>query len=230
VNNRLKAMGEMKAWKLLVGAAIAGATRNGLELKRRPGRGLSNVYETTKNGSTHAVSIRTTRDRWMAFPPMNNGTRYKTLDDVDQVLVAAVDDQHNPQNVDIYLFPANEVRRRFDVAYAARIANGNTVRNDYGMWVKLDPADSDSVGQIGAGIAVDYPRIARFTIDELEFGTAPEATKLLDEDNAIPESEEIDRMVDFSNVADVLSFARARIAELTGIAADTIRLELRMAA
>ena len=43
--------------------------------------------------ATWIASVRTTRDRWIAFPPLDGGTRWKTLDDVELVLVAAVDEE-----------------------------------------------------------------------------------------------------------------------------------------
>src|SRR5690242_18103236 len=100
--NRLKELGESAAWHLMVRGATKGAEQAGYTLKRQPGRGLSNTYEVTKNGKTKIASVRTTRDRWIAFPPLDKGTRWKTLDDVDLVLVSAVDNRENPQNVDVY--------------------------------------------------------------------------------------------------------------------------------
>ena len=78
-----------------------------------PGRGRSNVWEVEENGRQRRVSIRTTKDRWFAFPPLQKGTKWKTLDDVDIVVVAAVDDRDDPRNVEVYRFDAEEIRRRF---------------------------------------------------------------------------------------------------------------------
>lgn len=167
MKNRLKEMGQSAAWHLMVRGAIKGAEQAGYLLKRQPGRGLSNTYEVTKDGKTKVASVRTTQDRWIAFPPLDKGTRWKTLDDVELVLVSAVDNRENPQNVDVYLFPADEVRKRFDASYAARIKQGHTVRDDYGMWVMLDKGDNEVPSQVGHSLALDYPAIARFSIDEL---------------------------------------------------------------
>lgn len=72
----------------------------------------------------------------------------------------------------------DEVRRRFDASYAAKIEQGRTVRDDYGMWVMLDAGDDQLASQVGHGLGVDYPAIARFTLDELEAHTAP-ATRVM---------------------------------------------------
>src|SRR5690348_1183574 len=80
MSNRLKEMGESAAWHLMVSAALKGGQKLGYALERQPGRGLSNVYEATKDGKMHIVSVRTTRDRWIAFPPLDGGKGWKTLD------------------------------------------------------------------------------------------------------------------------------------------------------
>lgn len=227
--NRLKQMGESAAWHLMVGAALEGARQQGYSLKKKPGRGLSNTYDMTKDGKTLSASVRTTRDRWIAFPPLENGTRWKTLDDVELVLVSAVDDRHNPQNVDVYLFPADEVRKRFDASYAARIANGHVVRDDYGMWVTLDAGDSDVPSQVGHSLAIDYPRIAHFSLDELEGSVSRDVRKSPNED-APAQDDDIagEGGPTLATVADVLNFGRQKIAELTGMPVETIKLDLKM--
>jgi hypothetical protein len=230
VMNRLKDMGESGAWHLMVAAALEGARQHGYALKKQPGRGLSNTYRLTKNGKTQTASIRTTRDRWVAFPPLDDGKRWKTLDDVDLVLVAAVDDRLNPQNVDVYLFPADEVRKRFDASYAARIENGHTVPNNYGMWVMLDKGDDAVTSQVGHGIAEEYPRIAKFSIDELEGKASKNIRKTTDGVASEPEATVpvSQARPSLNSVADVLAFARERIAILTGMPADAIKVDLKM--
>lgn len=228
--NRLKEMGETASWRLMVRAALEGARQSGYDMKRQPGRGLSNTYEMTKDGVTKVASVRTTRDRWIAFPPLDGGTRWKTLDDADLVLVSAVDDRLNPQNVEVYLFPADEVRERFDASYAARIESGHVVREDYGMWVLLDAGDPGVVSQVGSGLAEKYPPIAHFTIDELEVGVEPAVGQMVKEAVAEPEPEAspASGQPALKTVADVLAFARERIAKLTGMPAEAIKLDLKM--
>ena len=222
--NRLKEMGESAAWRLMVGAALRGAEECGFQLVRKPGRGLSNTWELTKGGKTRVASVRTTRDRWIAFPPLNSGKNWKTLDDVDLVLVSAVDDRLNPQNVDVYLFPADEVRKRFDDSYAARMKAGHTVRDDYGMWVMLDKGDPSVPGQVGCGLATDYPAIARYSLDELQETSAETAREV---DSATPDAAD---EIEPTTVGEVLSWARARIANLSGVSTDAIKLDLRIEA
>lgn len=228
MSTRLKLMGQGAAWHLMVRGALKGAEQAGYTLKRQPGRGLSNTYEMTKGGETKVASVRTTQDRWIAFPPLENGTRWKTLDDVDLVLVSAVDDRYNPQNVDVYLFPAEEVRRRFDASYAARIAEGHTVRDDYGMWVLLDKGDDQVISQVGHSLAVDYPAIAHFTIDELEGEVPDRSSSRNEEEPADPMDSEKPVDDQLNTIAEVLTFAREKIARLSGLPASSITLELKM--
>lgn len=228
MTNRLKVMGETASWRLMVGAAIEGAKKQGYAMKRQPGRGMSNTWETTKDGKSAIASVRTTRDRWFAFPPLEEGTRWKTLDDVDLVIVSAVDDMENPQAVDVYLFPADEVRRRFDASYAARIDNGHTVRNNFGMWVKLDAADANVPTQVGAGLAVDYPAIARFTLDELIDAASPSTERAIEE--ALESGDERAESAAFETVGDVLAWARSEVARLSGMPSGAIKLELKFEA
>lgn len=228
MTNRLKDMGETASWRLMVSAALEGAKAAGYSMKRQPGRGLSNTYEMTKDGKTQIASVRTTRDRFIAFPPLDGGKKWKTLDTADLVLVSAVNDPADPQNIDVYLFPADEVRKRFDASYAARIENGHTVRENFGMWVMIDKGDDTIISQVGHSLAVDYPAIAHFSIDELEVGVEPETKQMAAE--AAPEHEEeiaADTLA-LSTVADVLTFAREKIAVLTGMPVDAIKLDLKM--
>src|SRR5262249_44701237 len=155
------------AWRLMVSAAVDGAKMQGYVMTRQPGRGMSNTWVAKKAGEQKRVSIRTSQDRWIAFPPLNNGARWKTLDEVDLVIVAGVDSADDPRNVEVCIFPAAEVRRRFDASYRARIAHGQTIRDDFGMWVRLDAPDVDLPSRIGSGLAVDYPSVARISIDEI---------------------------------------------------------------
>lgn len=228
MTNRLKEMGETASWRLMVSAAVEGAKRSGYELKKQPGRGLSNTWAVTKDGETKVASVRTTRDRWIAFPPLEKGTRWKTLDDVDLVLVSAVDDPKNPQNVDVYLFPADIVRKRFDDSYAARVENGHTVRDDYGMWVWLDSGDPSIPTQVGSGLADEFPAIAHFTIDELEARASSPVTREVED--AMIEHDVTSETPTFTTVGEVLAWARTEIAKLSGMASEAIRLDLKIEA
>src|SRR4051812_33389373 len=107
---------ETDSWQFMVDAARKGLEEAGYQAERIPGRGLSNVWNVTKDGRKQAASIRTTRNRWIAFPPLDGGLRWKTLDGVDLVVVASVDQVEKPRNIEIYIFEASEVRECFRAA------------------------------------------------------------------------------------------------------------------
>ena len=126
--NPFSEMPNHKIWTILVSAAKRALEERGLVASRLPGRGKSNVWEIEEDGRRKRVSIRTTRNRWFAFQPLSEGTQWKTLSDVEIVVVAAVDERDNPQSIEVYRFEADEVRKRFNASYAARIKAGHPVR------------------------------------------------------------------------------------------------------
>jgi hypothetical protein len=83
---------------------------------------------------------------------LEKGTKWKTLSDVDLVAVASVDDRDNPENIEVYLFPAADVRKRFNAAYKARTKEGLKVKDKFGMWLKLDKRDRDTSRSVGTGV------------------------------------------------------------------------------
>jgi hypothetical protein len=163
--DELKRLAESARWRMFVEAALSAAEKDGSVLLRRPGRGLSNIWELRRpDGAMETISIRTSMDRQFAFPPLDGGTRWKTLDEVDAVLVASVNDRDNPTEIEVYRFPAAEVRVRLDASYAARKALGKVVRDDFGMWVSLDPPSRRVPADRGTGLSSLYPPIASFSI------------------------------------------------------------------
>lgn len=64
------------------------------------------------------------------LPAVAAGTKWKTLDDVELVSVATVDSK-DASEVEVYLFPADEVRQRFNAAsYAARAKDGQSIKDN----------------------------------------------------------------------------------------------------
>ncbi|WP_022976814.1 hypothetical protein [Nevskia ramosa] len=220
-------LSESVRWRLMVEAAKTAAGQQGYKLSRVPGRGLSNVWNIEKDGKKQVASIRTSRDRWFAFPPLDGGTRWKTLDGADVVLVAVTDSKDDPKSVQVFLFPAAEVRKRFNEAYAARIKDGHKIPDNFGMWVCLDEDPRGIASSVGAGIATQYPPIAVFMIQKLieEIGgvaiSAPVADEVIDDDAA-------PSMAVPSTIAEVMDWSRVQIASLAGVRVDAVKLDLRI--
>lgn len=211
-----------KKWHLLVEAAKRCLEEQGYELERVPGRGLSNIWTMSKDGQSEIASIRTTQDRWFAFPPLNNGENWKTLDDVDTVVVAAVDDRDNPRNVEVYVFPADEVRNRFNAAYSARIEAGQTVRNNFGMWVALDVDDRGIAASIGSGIREQFPPVAIYPVEGLGDNANPRDSMAKHEAEPVGDDPRL-------TIGDILSRARSDIAATAGVEVDAVNLDLKIA-
>lgn len=216
MENRFLNASNTRKWHILVEAAKKSLESSGYIIERLPGRGRSNIWKIEKDGHSQLASIRTTQDRWIAFPPLEG--KWKTLNDVDLVLVAAVDDRNDPKNVDVYLFPADEVRERFDASYKARIEAGQKVRDNFGMWVCLDKDNRGVAASAGSGISEEHEKIAAYSLSEFDIANAIEAGE-----------GELDNLVDGqTTIADVLNIAKQQIAKLAGVMPEQIKLDLKI--
>jgi hypothetical protein len=232
MTNSFDGLSETVKWHLMVEAAKLGAKTQGYDLERVPGRGLSNLWTMTKGGRSQRAAIRTTRDRWIAFPPYAKGTKWKTLDDVDLVLVASVDSKEDPQNIEVFIFPANEVRERFSAAYASRAQAGRVLRENFGMWVALYAPERgtrdlrDTPYAVGSGIAQKYKPIAVYSIEKLlaEHTAAP--SEDADEAGAL---ERVDAPEPrFTTIAQVMTWAREQVADIAGVKLEAVKLDLKL--
>jgi hypothetical protein len=222
---RFQSLSQTFRWNILVTAAKRAIEAQGYKMTREPGRGLSNMWRLEKDGQVKLGAIRTTQDRWFAFPPLNGGAKWKTLDEVDLVILAAVDVVEEPKNVEVYLFPASEVRKRFDAAYQARSKNGHIQQDNFGMWIALDTDKRGIAASVGSGINVPYPSTVVYTVDELAVadtnnGTPAEVEGVDDE----PELQQFHP----TTIAEVLRWAKERVAEIAGVRVDAVRLELKL--
>lgn len=224
--NQFNELSNSRTWNILVGSAIRALEDEGFDPERVPGRGRSNIWEIEENGQRKRVSIRTTKDRWFAFPPLKNGTKWKTLDDVEVVIVAAVDDRNDPQSVEVYRFDVAEVRKRFDESYAARIHAGQTVKDNFGMWVKLDTDERGLPASVGAGLAAKYGPIATFPIDDLIAESSSETVEVSADDGAAANGEFSGQ--EQHTIAEVMDWARKRIATLSGVRTEAVKLDCRI--
>ncbi len=207
----------------MVHAAKKGAESQGLALSRVPGRGLSNVWKAEKGGKKQLVSIRTTRDRWIAFQPLEYGKKWKTLHNVDLVIVAAVDDREDPKNIQVYIFPVEEVRQRFDAAYKARSDEGHKNKDNFGMWVNLDTDNRGIAASVGSGLADKYKPIATYSIEALA-ADMPEADAVDKVDATNAEEKETQP----GTIAEVMAWARTKVAEHAGVSVDRVKLDLKI--
>jgi len=155
--------------------AIAEETlrRHGWNVERVEGAGTS-VRKISKGGDSKTITIRTTQDAHIAFPRTPDNKRWKTLNDVDAVVAASVDDPSNPQFALIHMLDGDDMRKRFDRAYKARLAAGHTIPNGRGVWLSLYREEgNDPIQLVGAGAGNAYPPIDRVPMNGA--GAAPGA-------------------------------------------------------
>ena len=141
-------------------AAVRALEKLGWKVERIPREGKSSVRRITKGNIAKKVSIRTTQDRWIAFPRNKKNDAWATLRDVDFVVASSVDDIDNPRFAQVHLIEGDDMRGRFDRAYAARKQAGHALPDGRGVWVSLyDTESNDPVTHVGAGAGLAFPAI-----------------------------------------------------------------------
>lgn len=154
--------------------AIAEETlrRQGWKVERVAGAGTS-VRKITKAGDSKTIAIRTTQDTWIAFPRTPDDKRWKTLSDVDAVVASSVDDPSNPLYAQVHILDGDDMRKRFDRAYKARLAAGHTIPVGRGVWLSLYKDEgNDPIQLVGAGAGNVYPCIERVPLNGGSAGAA----------------------------------------------------------
>lgn len=155
--------------------ALDALREQGWKVERVPRIGKSSVRRITKGRQSRQVSIRTSQDTWIAFPRNDQDSGWSTLCDVDVVLAVSVDSADDPKFAQVHMIEADEMRQRFDRAYAARKAAGYEIQLGRGVWLPLyHPDATDPVTHVGGGAGLEHPAIARVPLepDELD----PDAT------------------------------------------------------
>ena len=140
--------------------------QQGWKVERIPSIGKSSVRRITKGGTSRKVSIRTSQDTWIAFPRNEANKGWATLSEVDVVLAVSVDDRESPRFAQVHMIEAEEMRKRFDRAFAARKAKGYKLPLARGIWVPLyHPDSTNPVTHVGGGAGLDFPPIARVPLE-----------------------------------------------------------------
>ena len=201
--------------RILVREAMDVLGEKGWTISKARGFGKSRVRRITRNGKSKLAAIRTSQDAWIAFPRTRDDTKWATLADVDVVVVASVDPEDS-QFARIHMIDANEMRDRFDRAYAARLAAGHTIPSGRGVWVALYENDvSDPVTLVGAGAGIANKAIARVSLAE---ATAPAAS--------VPDMAPVQRGDAGNGDEESLTIAdaKARLARTLGVDPSSIKI------
>lgn len=150
--------------RLLVDVCIQALERDGWVVTRARGVGNSRIRRIAKDSKSKLVAIRTSQDRWIAFPRTRDDATWATLSEVDAVAVASLDPD-DPTYARIHLLDANDLQSRFDRAYAARRAAGHSIPRGRGVWIALYENEAlDPPTLVGAGAGLATEAIARVAL------------------------------------------------------------------
>lgn len=189
----------------------------GWRVERVQGSGKSSVRRLTKGGKSKVVSIRTSQDTWIAFPRIDGDKAWRTLDEVDAVVPVSVDDRHNPKFAKVHMIDGDEMRDRFNRAYAARKKAGHTIPIGRGVWVSLYiPEGRDPVSHVGAGVGLKFPPMAIVPL-------APEWTAAIENSNDADEAE-IHVVEEGEESPLSIADAKRRLAKTLGVDPANIRI------
>ena len=166
------------------------------------------------------------------IPAARQGDQWKTLDEVDAVIVASVNSKEEPETVEVFIFPADEVRKRFGEAYAARKQAGRVIRDNYGMWVALhypERISRSAPNAIGSGIADEHKPIAVYSIEKL-LAENSDRLAAASEDDEVAEALERAEASEphFTTIAQVMTWAREQVAEIAGVRLEAVKLDLKL--
>lgn len=193
----------------------------GWEVTPEPGSGKGSVRRITRGKESKLVSIRTTQDTWIAFPRDPADERWGTLSDVDAVVAVSVDDPSKPLNANVHFLDGDEVRARFDRAYAARLKAGHSIPAGRGVWVGLYQAEAaEPPSHVGCGIGLVHPPIAQVPLTNMQTPEAAgsEAKAVMQVAANMPAEQEEAPLT--------IAEAKRRLAATFGVAPDNIKITI----
>jgi hypothetical protein len=159
---------------VLFNLGVQALEEQGWKVERVLGSGKSSMRRISKDRETKLVSIRTTQDTYIAFPRDRHDKSWVTLSEVDQVIAVSVDDYYNPRFAKVHMIDGDDMRQRFDRAYAARREAGHTIPLGRGVWVPLYIEDSDKAPtHVGGGAGLAYPAVKCVPMDSEDLDNSP---------------------------------------------------------
>ncbi len=199
--------------KQLLNIAVQSLENIGWKVERVRRGGKPSIRRITKDGQSKIISIRTSRNTQIAFQPINLGTGWKTLDEVDAVVAVSVDDKTNPKFAKVHFIDGNEMRDRFNRAYAAKKKAGHAIPDDQGIWLSLyHPETNNPITCVGAGAGLKFPPIA----------TVPLIDEIISALRQANSTEEVHNSIEESPLS--ISEAKRRLAKTLGINPENIKI------
>jgi len=226
----------MKGTKDLLGRLRAAALRaleeTGKHPKKMPGRGL--CWECVRGRDLEIVAIKATsgetaRNRWFGFSPPEGAKWPPPLDQANSVVVAAVNPK-DASKVEVYLFPAQEVRDRLDVRWKTLTARGG---GKQAVWLNLDLLPPDRRDSEGSGLASEYPPIKVYSMADFVRPSGGDHNEVTSDEGSTHRTEPrkigltLSRQGTTVPLAVATAKAKAYLAAALGIAPDAIEIVIR---
>jgi hypothetical protein len=193
------------------------------KLTKEPGRGRTETYRTPDG---KRVSLRSSRDGDLLYQPLNGGTAFKTLNDVNLVFLGTYDDIENPGAIKVYLFEASALLQRFNEAYTYRRKMGVIPADDVGMGITLRKIDSKAASRSHSGVLELGKLVTTIPIQQVAQMESRKAKAKFEPASMLPQSQSNTLQTEGDTVAIALAECRARIAKLTGSPLEAIALSL----
>lgn len=189
--------------------------KDGWTVERIPRSGKASLRRITKDNVQRTVTIRTSQNTWIAFPRTSDDKAWATLGEADLVVASSVDDSHDPQFAQVHLIEGDEMRARFDRAYAARRRANHAMPIGRGIWLSLyNKEAADPVTLVGAGAGLEHPPIARVPL-------SPEEAVEVVEERVSQDDDEV-RVEAPLTIAE----AKRRLAHTFGVTEDDVRITI----
>jgi hypothetical protein len=216
--------------QFLRNAAINALEGDGWKVERVARSGKSSVRRITKGNVSKVVTIRTTQDKWIAFPRVKGDTAWRTLDEVDDVVAASVDDKENPRKAYVHLMDGDNIRDRFNRAYKARKDAGHSIPVGRGVWVSLYEKEQKlPVQLVGAGAGLEFKPIAEIPIDMntiLNSGGADDEDDVRLDEVEAPVEREAAASTSVAEAPLTIAEAKRRLAATLGVDISAIKITI----
>ena len=196
--------------RTLFDLGVRGLEQAGWRVERIPGIGKSSVRRIVKGDERYKVSIRTTQGCWIAFPRKDDDSGWVTLDEVDCVVAATVDDKDDPKEGMAFMVGGDEMRERFDRAYRARLDAGHSIPKGRGVWISMFVAeDPNAPSTVGGGVALGRKPLLTAELDAHSKVSVP--------DVAVPQAQTDDAPL-------TIAEAKRRLASSLGVEPEKIKI------
>ena len=103
-----------------------------------------------------------------------------------------------------------------------------TPLDNFGMWLNLDPNDSDLPANVGSGLAVEHTPIATYPLSDLIGGSGIETAEFEPGSNEETENQDEASSAEPHTISEVMEWARKRIATLSGVRVEAVKLDCRL--